>query len=94
MATSRDRWARSESNRVLRERVYWVLRVAGPMTDVHLERHAEFSRDGLAYSTLRSRRKELVDMGLVAACGREKRGQRTYTIWGVQDGRKPQKPVV
>lgn len=83
MTTSRERWAKSEANRLLMERVYWVLRVAGPMTDVQLERHQEFKDDGLAYSTLRSRRKELVDLGRVVACGSEKRGRRSFKLWGV-----------
>lgn len=55
------------------------------MTDVQLERHPEFRNDGLAYSTLRSRRKELVDMGLVSVCGRERHGaKRSLTVWGVK----------
>jgi hypothetical protein len=85
MSTSRERWATSEANRLIRDRVYWVLRVAGPMTDVQLERHPDFRNDGFGYSTLRARRKELVDLGLVRACGSEKKGGRSFMIWGVPD---------
>lgn len=74
----------------LREEILRAYHEAGPVTDAALERHPRFVRRRFGYSTLRSRRGELVKLGLVRQCGivqdmnRDGRIMR-MAVWGLTE---------
>jgi Ser/Thr protein kinase RdoA (MazF antagonist) len=63
--SSRDRWAASPAMIAIRQEILRAYHEVGPLTDATLERHPLFVRRRFGYSTLRSRRGELVALGLV-----------------------------
>lgn len=86
--SSRERWATSPRMIAMRQDILRVYHDVGPVTDATLERHPLFVRSRFGYSTLRSRRGELVALGLVQPCGitydlnRDGRVMR-MAVWGL-----------
>ena len=85
---SRDRWIYSPAMTALRADILRALRDIDGLTDASLERHPIFVRRRFGYSTLRSRRGELVELGLVerrgivADANRDGRITR-MVVWGL-----------
>lgn len=67
--SSRERWIASPKMIAMRQDILRVYHEVGAVTDATLERHPLFVRSKFGYSRLRSRRRELVELGLVRQCG-------------------------